>query len=211
MAKGILGKKLGMTQVFGEDHEAIPVTVIEAGPCVVLQMKDEKTDGYTAIQLGFDDQKEHRANQPTLGHVKKAGTSPKRFVREIRGVNLDDYEVGKEVKADIFEKGEKVDIVGTSKGKGFAGSIKRHNQARGPKTHGSHFHRGPGSLGAVGAMRVFKGHALPGRMGRKRVTVQNLEVVRVDAERNLLLIKGSVPGPNNGYVIVKSAIKSKSK
>lgn len=209
MAKGILGKKLGMTQVFAEDGEAVPVTVIEAGPCVVLQIKDTNNDGYSAIQLGFDDQKEHRANKPTLGHVKKAETAPKRYVREIRNVSLEQYEVGKEVKADIFAAGEKVDIVGTSKGKGFAGSIKRHNQARGPMSHGSHYHRGPGSLGAVDPMKVFKGRPLPGRMGGERVTVQNLEVVQVDADRNLLLIKGSIPGAKNSYVTVKSAIKSK--
>lgn len=205
--KGILGKKLGMTQVFTEEGKAVPVTVIEAGPCVVLQVKDTNSDGYTSIQLGFDDQKEHRANKPTLGHVKKAETAPKRYVREIRNVNLEDYEVGKEVKADIFAAGEKVDIVGTSKGKGFAGSIKRHNQARGPMSHGSRYHRGPGSLGPVDPAKVFKGRPLPGRMGGERVTVQNLEVVKVDADRNLLLIKGSIPGPKNSYVTVKSAIK----
>lgn len=210
MRKGILGKKLGMTQVFAENGESIPVTVIEAGPCVVLQVKDKDNDGYTAIQLGFDDQKEHRANKPSLGHVKKAETAPKRYVKEIRDVNLEDYTLGKEVKVDIFAQGEKVDIVGTSKGKGFAGSIKRHNQARGPKTHGSHYHRGPGSLGAVDPMKVFKGRPLPGRMGGERVTVQNLDVVRVDADRNLMLVKGSIPGAKNSYVTIKSAVKSKS-
>lgn len=209
MAKGILGKKLGMTQVFSGNGEAVPVTVIEAGPCVVLQVKNNESDGYAAIQLGYGDQKEHRANKPTLGHVKKAETAPKRYVREIRGVNLEEYEVGQEVKADIFAEGEKVDIVGTSKGKGFAGSIKRHNQARGPMSHGSHYHRGPGSLGAIDPMRVFKGHNLPGRMGGERVTIQNLEVVQVDPERNLLLIKGSIPGAKNSYVTIKSAVKSR--
>lgn len=207
--KGILGKKLGMTQVFAADGEAVPVTVVEAGPCVVLQVKEESHDGYRSIQLGFDDQKEHRANQPTLGHVKKAGTAPKRYVREIRNVDLEKYEVGQEVTADIFAEGEKVDVVGTSKGKGFAGSIKRHNQARGPMSHGSRYHRGPGSLGSVDQMKVFKGRPLPGRMGGERVTVQNLEVVKVDPERNLLLIKGSIPGPRNSYVTIKSAIKSR--
>lgn len=209
MMKGILGKKLGMTQVFTEAGEAVPVTVLEAGPCVVMQVKTEKTDGYSAIQLGFDDQEEHRVNKPKLGHAKKSNTKPKRYVREIRGVNLEEYEVGNEVKADIFAKGEKVDIVGTSKGKGFAGSIKRHNQARGPASHGSRYHRGPGSLGAVDPARVFKGRPLPGRMGGKRVTIQNLEIVDVDGERNLILVKGSIPGAKNSYVTIKSAIKSK--
>lgn len=209
MRKGILGKKLGMTQVFNEEGEAVPVTVIEAGPCVVLQVKREEHEGYNAIQLGFDDQKEHRANKPMLGHAKKAGTAPKRYIREIRDVNLDDYEVGKEVKVDIFAKGEKVDIVGTSKGKGFAGSIKRHKQRRGPMSHGSHYHRGPGSLGAIDPMRVFKGRKLPGRMGGERVTIQNLEVVDVDVDRNLLLVKGSIPGTKNSYITIKSAVKSR--
>lgn len=209
MTKGILGKKLGMTQVFAENGESIPVTVLEAGPCVVLQVKDTENDGYNAIQLGFDDQKEHRANKPSLGHVKKADTAPKRYIREIRDVNLEEYEVGKEVKVDIFAQGEKVDVVGTSKGKGFAGSIKRHNQARGAMSHGSRYHRGPGALGAVDPMKVFKGRPLPGRMGRERVTIQNLEVVRVDPERNLLLVKGSIPGAKNSYVTIKSAIKSR--
>lgn len=207
MAKGILGKKLGMTQVFGTDGEAIPVTVVEAGPCVVLQLKNNETDGYNAIQLGFDDQKEHRANKPAIGHVQKAETAPKRYIREIRGIKLDEYEVGKEVKADIFAEGDKVDVVGTSKGKGFAGSIKRHNQARGPMSHGSRYHRGPGALGSVDQMRVFKGHNLPGRMGGERNTIQNLKVVQVDAERNLLLLKGSIPGAKNSFVTIKSAVK----
>ena len=209
MTKGILGKKLGMTQVFAENGESIPVTVLEAGPCVVLQVKDTENDGYNAIQRGCDDQKEHRANKPSLGHVKKADTAPKRYIREIRDVNLEEYEVGKEVKVDIFAQGEKVDVVGTSKGKGFAGSIKRHNQARGAMSHGSRYHRGPGALGAVDPMKVFKGRPLPGRMGRERVTIQNLEVVRVDPERNLLLVKGSIPGAKNSYVTIKSAIKSR--
>ena len=209
MRKGILGKKLGMTQVFTEDGQAVPVTVIQAGPCVVTQVKTEDNDGYTAIQLGFDDQKEHRANKPTLGHVKKANTAPKRYVKEIRDVNFEQYKLGDEVKADVFAAGELVDVVGESKGKGFAGAIKRHNQGRGPMSHGSHYHRGPGSLGAIDPARVFKGQTLPGRMGGERVTIQNLEVVKVDAERNLLLIKGSIPGAKNSYVTVKSAIKSK--
>lgn len=207
--KGILGKKIGMTQVFNEDGVVIPVTVVEAGPCVVLQKKDLENDGYEAIQLGFGEKKEHRANKPELGHAKKANAKPQKFVKEIRGVNLADYELGAVVKADIFSEGEMVDVTGTSKGKGFAGSIKRHNQARGPMSHGSRYHRGPGSLGAIAPNRVFKGQTLPGRMGGERVTTQNLQIVRVDAEKNLLLIKGSVPGPKNSYLIIKSAVKSK--
>lgn len=206
--KGILGKKLGMTQVFGEDGTAIPVTVIHAGPCSVLQKKEAETDGYESVQLGFGDKKEHRANRPEAGHAKKAGTTPKSFVREIRGMNPADYELGQEVKADLFNAGELVDITATSKGKGFAGSIKRHNQARGPMSHGSRYHRGPGSLGAVDPARVFKGRKLPGRMGGDKVTIQNLQVVKVDPEKNLLLIKGSIPGPKNSYVVIKSAVKA---
>lgn len=209
--KGILGRKLGMTQLFAEDGKVLPVTVIEAGPCVVMQVKTEENDGYRAIQLGFGDKKEQRANRPEIGHAKKANTPPKRYVREIRDVNLDDYKLGDEVKADIFTAGEKVDVVSVSKGKGFTGSIKGYNQARGPKSHGSHYHRGPGSLGAVGPARVFKGRRLPGRMGGKRVTIQNLEVVKVDAERNLLLVKGSVPGPRNSYLTIRLAVKGNNR
>lgn len=206
--KGILGKKLGMTQVFGEDGTAIPVTVIHAGPCSVLQKKEADTDGYESVQLGFSEKKEHRANRPETGHAKKAGTTPKAFVREIRGMNPADYELGQELKANLFSEGELVDITATSKGKGFAGSIKRHNQARGPMSHGSRYHRGPGSLGAVDPARVFKGRKLPGRMGGDKVTIQNLQVVKVDPEKNLLLIKGSIPGPKNSYVVIKSAVKA---
>jgi large subunit ribosomal protein L3 len=206
--KGILGKKLGMTQVFGENGRVFPVTVIEAGPCVVLQKKTIETDGYEAIQIGFADQKEHRVNKPSLGHFKKAGSTPKRFVKEVRGVNLDEYEIGKEVTVSIFEAGEIVDVTGVSKGKGFQGSIKRHNFSRGPMAHGSRYHRGPGSLGSVDAARVFKGRPLPGRMGGEKVTVQNLEIIKVDTERNLLLIKGAIPGPKKSQIIIKKAIKS---
>jgi large subunit ribosomal protein L3 len=206
MSKGILGKKVGMTQVFTPEGQVIPVTVIEAGPCVVLQKKTNQVDGYESIQLGFDDKKESRVIKPEIGHTKKANSTPKRFVRELRGV--EGLEVGQELKADVFAEGEKVDITGISKGKGFAGSIKRHNQSRGPMAHGSRYHRGPGSMGAITANRVFKGQTLPGRMGTDQVTIQNLEVVKVDTERNLLLIKGSIPGPNNGYLVVKSTVKS---
>jgi len=198
-----------MTQVFTADGTVVPVTVIQAGPCVVLQKKEETTDGYEAIQLGFEDKKEHRANKPEIGHAKKANTTPKKFVREIRGMNPAEYELGQEIKVDLFNEGEIVDVTGTSKGKGFAGAIKRHNQARGPMSHGSRYHRGPGSLGPIAPNRVFKGQTLPGRMGGERVTIQNLEIVKVDADNNLLLVKGSIPGPRNSYVIVKSAVKSR--
>ncbi len=207
LTKGILGKKLGMTQVFAENGDVLPVTVIEAGPCVVLQKKEVETDGYEAVQLGFADKKENRANKPELGHAKKAGTTPKRYIREIRGMSTDQYEVGQELKADIFTEGEFVDITGTSKGKGFAGAIKRHGQARGPSSHGSRYHRRPGSMGAVDAARVFKGKKLPGRMGGETVTLQNLQIVKVDAERNVLMVKGSIPGPKNSFVKIVSSVK----
>jgi len=205
--KGILGKKIGMTQLFTEDGNVIPVTVIQAGPCVVLQKKDLENDGYEAIQLGFEDKKEKRANKPETGHAKKAGTAPKRYIREIRGVNLADYEVGQEIKADIFSEGEYVDVTGTSKGKGFQGVIKRHGQSRGPMSHGSKYHRGTGSMGSIAANRVFKGKNLPGHMGHETVTLQNLQVVKVDAERNMIVVKGSIPGPRNSYVNIRSSVK----
>jgi large subunit ribosomal protein L3 len=205
--KGILGKKIGMTQVFDEEGIVVPVTVVEAGPCVVLQKKEQATDGYEAIQLGFKEKKERRATKPEKGHAQKADVAPQKFIREIRGMRGGEYELGAVVKADVFAKGEWVDVTGTSKGKGFAGAIKRHNQSRGPMSHGSRYHRGPGSLGAISPNRVFKGQTLPGQMGGDRVTTQNLQVVRVDTEHNLLLIKGAVPGPKNSYVIVKSAVK----
>ena len=208
MKKGILGKKLGMTQIFLENGEVIPVTVVQAAPNVVLQKKTIETDGYEAIQLGVDDKKENRSKKPEKGHASKANTTPKRFVREIRGVDVSQYEVGQEVNVSIFNEGEKVDITGTSKGKGFQGVIKRHNQSRGPMSHGSRYHRRPGSMGAIDPMRVFKGKALPGRMGGERVTIQNLEIVKVDAERNLLLIKGNVPGAKKSYLTIKSAVKA---
>lgn len=208
MTKGILGKKLGMTQIFTEDGVAIPVTVVQAGPCVVMQKKTKENDGYEAIQLGFEDKKERRANKPEIGHAQKANTTPKRYIREIRGVDLDQYEVGQEVKVDIFQSGEYVDVTGISKGKGFQGAIKRHGFSRGPMSHGSKYHRGPGSLGAVDPARVFKGRPLPGRMGGERVTIQRLEVIKVDPERNLMLIKGSIPGAKNSYVTVRSSVKA---
>ncbi|CAM4476886.1 50S ribosomal protein L3 [Paenibacillus phoenicis] len=205
--KGILGKKLGMTQVFTPEGNVIPVTVIEASSNVVLQKKDLENDGYEAIQLGYSDKKEARANKPEVGHAKKAGTTPKRYVREIRGVDLAGYEVGQEVKVDIFAEGEFVDVTGISKGKGFQGVIKRWGQSRGPMAHGSRYHRRPGSMGSIAANRVFKGKNLPGHMGHETVTIQNLEVVKVDAERNVLLVKGSIPGPKNSFVKVKQTTK----
>lgn len=206
--KGILGRKIGMTQVFAADGTAVPVTVIQAGPCVVLQKKDAENDGYEAIQIGFDDQKEKNASKPEIGHARKANTAPKRYVRELRGVNLADYEVGQEIKVDVFSEGEFVDVTGTSKGKGFQGTIKRHGQSRGPMSHGSKYHRGPGSMAVIRtANRIPKGKKMPGHMGNETVTLQNLEVVKVDVERNVILVKGSIPGPKNSYVEVKSAIK----
>lgn len=209
MTKGILGRKIGMTQVFAENGDLIPVTVVEAAANVVLQKKTVDTDGYEAIQIGFDDKREKLSNKPEKGHVAKAETAPKRFVKELRGAELDAYEVGQEVKVDIFANGDIVDVTGTSKGKGFQGAIKRHGQSRGPMTHGSRYHRRPGSMGPVDPNRVFKGKLLPGRMGGEQITVQNLEIVKVDAERNLLLIKGNVPGAKKSLVTVKSAVKTK--
>ncbi|AJY75271.1 50S ribosomal protein L3 [Paenibacillus beijingensis] len=205
--KGILGKKLGMTQVFTAEGNVVPVTVIEAGPCVVLQKKDQDNDGYEAVQLGFSDKKEKRATKPEIGHAKKANSTPKRYVREIRGINLGEYEVGQEIKADLFAEGEFVDVTGISKGKGFQGVIKRWGQSRGPMAHGSRYHRGPGSMGSIQANRVPKGKHLPGHMGHETVTIQKLEIVRIDAERNVLLVKGSIPGPKNSFVKIKQTVK----
>lgn len=210
MTKGILGKKIGMTQIFTEEGLAITVTVVQAGPCVVLQKKDLENDGYEAVQLGYGDKKEFKANKPSIGHAKKAGSTPKRFLKEFKGMSLD-YNLGQEIKVDIFNEGELVDVSGLSKGKGFAGSIKRHNQSRGPMAHGSRYHRRPGSMGPVAPNRVMKGKALPGRMGSDNITVQNLEVVRVDTDRDVLLIKGSIPGAKNSFVVIRDAVKKDSK
>ena len=204
MTKGILGKKIGMTQVFAENGDLIPVTVVEVSPNVVLQKKTVETDGYEAIQLGVEDKRESLANNPEKGHVAKANTAPKRFIREIRGVDVEEYEVGQEVTVDVFEEGELINVTGVSKGKGFQGTIKRYGHALGPASHGSRFHRAPGSIGSIDAQRVFKGHTMPGRMGGNTVTIENLEIVRVDAERNVLLVKGNVPGARKSYVVVKS-------
>ena len=208
MTKGILGKKVGMTQIFTEAGELIPVTVIEATPNVVLQVKTVETDGYNAIQVGFDDKREVLSNKPAKGHVAKANTAPKRFIREFRNVNVDDYEVGQEVSVDTFEVGDIIDVTGTSKGKGFQGVIKRHGQSRGPMAHGSRYHRRPGSMGPVAPNRVFKGKNLAGRMGGDRVTIQNLEVVQVVPEKNVILIKGNVPGAKKSLITIKSAVKA---
>lgn len=197
-----------MTQVFTAEGNVVPVTVIEAGPCVVLQKKDQENDGYEAVQFGFSDKKQNRSIKPEIGHAKKAGSTPKRYVREIRGINLADYEVGQEVKADLFAAGEFVDVTGISKGKGFAGVIKRWGQSTGPMSHGSRYHRGPGSMGSIQANRVPKGKRLPGHMGTETVTIQKLEVIRVDTERNVILVKGSIPGPKNGFVKVKQTVKN---
>ncbi|WP_066189202.1 MULTISPECIES: 50S ribosomal protein L3 [Gracilibacillus] len=208
MTKGILGRKIGMTQLFSEQGELIPVTVIEAEPNVVLQKRTNENDGYEAVQLGFANQKENNANKPAKGHAEKANTAPKRYIREFRDVNLDEYDLGQEINVEVFEAGDMIDVTGTSKGKGFQGAIKRHNQSRGPMTHGSHYHRGPGAMGVIDPMRVFKGKKLPGQMGGEQITIQNLEVVKVDAERNLLLIKGNVPGAKKSFVKVTSAVKA---
>ncbi|MDD4204239.1 MAG: 50S ribosomal protein L3 [Acholeplasmataceae bacterium] len=210
MAKGILGRKLGMTQIFNEDGHLVPVTVIDVANNVVLQQKTVETDGYVATQIGFEDKREKLSNKPEQGHVAKANTAPKRFVKEIRfdkTLNeMTELAVGSVVSTDIFNEGDVIDVTGTSKGKGFAGAIKRHNQSRGPMTHGSRYHRGPGSMGAIKGN--MKGKNLPGHMGHETKTVQNLVVVGIDKERELLLVKGSVPGPRKGLVVVRTAIKS---
>lgn len=206
--KGILGKKVGMTQVFTENGELVPVTVVKVDSNVVLQVKTMENDGYEAIQLGFDDLREVLTNKPAKGHAAKANTTPKRFVREIRDVELGEYKVGDEVKADIFEAGDFVDVTGTSKGHGFQGSIKRNGQHRGPMAHGSRYHRRPGSMGPVAPNRVFKNKHLAGRMGGNRVTIQNLEIVQVIPEKNVILIKGNVPGAKKSLITIKSAVKT---
>ena len=205
--KGILGRKLGMTQVFSKEGKLIPVTVVEVEPNVVTQIKTTETDGYEAIQLGFDTKREKLSNKAENGHVAKANTAPKRFFKEIRGVDVSKYQLGQELTVEVFEEGEMVDVSGISKGKGFQGVIKRYNQSRGPMGHGSQYHRGVGSLGTMRPMRVFKGKKLPGHMGHVSVTMQNLEVVSVIPEENVILIKGNVPGPKKSLVIIKSAVK----
>ena len=225
MKKAILATKVGMTQIFNEDGVLTPVTVLQAGPCVVTQIKTVENDGYSAVQVGFVDKKDkivnkdasgkkeivhrHGVTKAEKGHFAKAGVSSKRFVREFKFENADEYTLAQEIKADIFAAGDKVDATAISKGKGFQGAIKRHNQHRGPMTHGSKFHRHAGSNGAASdPSKVFKGKKMPGHMGAKRITIQNLEIVRVDAENNLILVKGSVPGPKKSLVTIKESVKA---
>ncbi len=208
MNKAILARKVGMTQTYGEDGRIIPVTVLEAGPCHVIQVKNTERDGYNSVQLGFIQKKEHRVNKPLKSHFQKAGVKPLRFLREFRIKDETKYSVGQEIKADIFSAGDYVDASAVSRGKGFAGSIKKMGYSRGPKTHGSHYHRGPGSLGAVAPAKVFKGRKLPGRMGGWRRTVQRLYVVETDPAKNLMLVKGSIPGPRGGLVEIIESVKS---
>ena len=209
--KGILGKKIGMTQVFTTNGKLIPVTVVEVEPNVVTQVKTVETDGYDAIQLATCTVREKVSNKAKIGHTKKANTEPKRFLREIRGVNVNDYTLGQVVDVTTFTEGEIVDVSGVSKGKGFQGVIKRHNQSRGPMGHGSQYHRGVGSMGTLLPMHVLKGKKLPGHMGNEKTTIQNLEVIKVDLENNVILIKGNVPGPKKSLVMIKSAIKANGK
>ena len=204
--KGILGRKVGMTQVFTTEGKLIPVTVVSVEPNTVMQVKTIETDGYNAIQLCVVDKKEKNASRASVGHAKKANTTPKRFLKEIR--DCEGYQVGDKVSADVFEVGDIVDVTGTSKGKGFAGTIKRHGQSRGPMAHGSHYHRGPGSLGTMLPKRVLKGKKLPGHMGNETVTVQNLEIIEVNPAENYILVSGNVPGAKNALVLIKSAIKN---
>ena len=209
MKKAILATKVGMTQIFNENGALVPVTVLQAGPCVVTQIKTEENDGYKAVQVGFVDKREKLVNKPQKGHFDKAGVSYKRYVRELKLDNAEEYSVKDEIKADIFAAGDKVDATAISKGKGFQGAIKRHGQHRGPMAHGSKFHRHQGSNGACSdPSKVFKGKGMPGHMGSKQITIQNLEIVRVDAENNLLLVKGAVPGPKKALVTVKETVKT---
>jgi large subunit ribosomal protein L3 len=200
-----------MTQVFTNSGKLIPVTVVSVEPNVVTQIKTKETDGYEAIQLGFDTKREKLATKASIGHTNKANTTPKRFFKEIRGVDVNNYSLGQEINASIFEAGEVVDVTGTTKGKGFQGVIKRHGQSRGPMGHGSHYHRKPGSMGTMRPMRVFKGKKLPGHMGTLTVTIQNLEIVAVDLENNCILVKGNIPGAKDSLVIIKSAVKANGK
>ena len=209
MNKALIGKKIGMTQIFDEKGRVIPVTAIEVGPCTVTQVKTADQDGYTAVQLGFQDVKESKLTKPELGKFTKAKLQPKKYLRECRLDSVEGIKVGDELKADVFQAGDKVDIQGTSKGKGFQGVIKRHGQHRGPMGHGSMYHRRPGSMGPTSTPgRVFKGKKLPGHMGRVTVTIQNLDVVKVDSDKNVVLVKGSVPGPKGAILKVKSTVKA---
>ena len=209
MKKGILATKVGMTQIFNEDGVLTPVTVLLAGPCVVTQVKTAENDGYNAVQVGFVDKRAKLVSKPLKGHFDKAGVSYKRYVREFKFENASEYSVKDEIKADIFAAGDKIDATGISKGKGFQGAIKRHGQSRGPMAHGSKFHRHAGSNGSCSdPSKVFKGKKMPGQMGNKRVTIQNLEIVKIDAENNLILVKGAVPGPKKSLVTIKETVKA---
>ena len=212
MNKAILGKKIGMSQIFTDSGLVIPVTVVEAGPCQVSQIKTVEKDGYSSVQLAFVDAKASRISKAEAGHLKKANTEPKRFLKEIRGVNVNDYTLGQVLKAeDVFTSGESVDVTGTSKGKGFQGVINRWNHSRGPMGHGSQYHRGVGSLGTMLPMHVIKGKKMPGHMGNVQRTVQNLEVVSIDTENNVILIKGNIPGPKKSYVVIRDSVKTTDK
>ena len=209
MKKAILAKKVGMTQIFDENGALIPVTVLQAGPCVVTQVKTVDNDGYSAVQVGFSDKREKLVNKPLKGHFDKAGVSCKRYLKEFKFEDAESYALGQEIKADIFAAGDKIDATAISKGKGFQGAIKRHGQSRGPMAHGSKYHRHAGSNGAASdPSKVFKGKKMPGQMGNKKVTIQNLEIVQVDAENNLLLVKGAVPGPKKSLVTIKETVKT---
>lgn len=208
--KGILGRKLGMTQVFTKDGKLIPVTVVEVAPNTVMQVKTVESDGYNAIQLGLLDKKEKNASKPEMGHAKKANTTPKRFLKEIRDIDTT-YNVGDTISAGVFEVGDVIDVTGTSKGKGFTGVIKRHNQSRGPETHGSRYHRRPGSMGTMLPKRVLKGKKLSGHMGVETVTIQNLEVIEVNEAENYILVSGNIPGAKNSLVLIRSAVKNSRK
>ncbi len=211
MSKGILGVKLGMTQIFADDGKVVPVTLIQAGPCVVTQIKTEQKDGYDAVQIGFGEVKESKINRPELGHLASKGLKPLRYLKELR-MPAGDLKVGDEFAADIFAEGERADVIGISKGKGFAGVIKRHGYSGGPGGHGSHFHRAPGSIGqAASPSRVFKGTRLPGRMGGRQATVLNLEVVKVRLEDDLILLRGAVPGPTGKVVLVRQSVRGAGK
>ena len=209
--KGILGRKIGMTQVFTKSGKLIPVTVISVEPNVVTQIKTKENDGYEAIQLGFETKREKLATKASIGHTNKANTTPKRFFKEIRGVDVNNYSLGQEIKVDIFEAGEVVDVTGVTKGHGFQGVIKRHGQSRGPMGHGSHYHRRPGSMGTMRPMRVFKGKNLPGHMGVETVTIQNLTIVAVDTENNVILVSGNVPGAKKSLVTIRTSVKNPGK
>lgn len=207
MAKGILGTKLGMTQVFNDAGKLVPVTVVQCDPNVVLQKKNVETDGYDAVKVGFKNKRVALVSKPLKGQFTKANATPKRYIKEIAGKELSNFEVGQEIQVNIFNEGEAVDVTGTSKGKGFQGVIKRHNQHRGPMSHGSHYHRLPGSMGSIDPNHVRPGKNLPGHMGFETVTIQNLEIVKVDVQGNLLLVKGNIPGPRKGLVVIKNAVK----